>query len=263
MKTTLFFIATAATFFGVSVAPLHAATVETPTVSQSGKGLHDISDPELNTLRGRYTVGSDAIAWFGVQMISTWQGANGQILQGTLAINMDFTSGHARPSISFQPSVSITAAGASVPMPDLSDTRRVDASGLANVAGVVQGVQVAGDNNLASNVVHLNVRDGDSAPAGTTDATQSHVSTQVAGASAQANFEGNSANVGLTVNGVGSVQQWIRNGSLGQTIQLAADNQTISNLMQIDLVRQSLAGTTQLSQNVAQSINFARGINTP
>jgi hypothetical protein len=65
------------------------------------------------------------------------------------------------------------------------------------------------------------------------------------------------------VNGVGTVQQWIRNGSLGQTVQLAANNQAVSNLMQIDLIRQSIAGNTQLSQSVAQSINLARGINRP
>lgn len=263
MKTILPIIVTAAAIFSVSLMPLCAASAQTPSSSQPGKGLHDISDPELNTLRGRYTVGDNAIAWFGVQMISTWQGANGQILQGTLAISMDFSGGHARPSVSFQPSVSITAADASVPMPDTSVTRQVDAAGLANVGGVVQGVQVAGDNNLANNVVHLNVHDGDTALTGSSDTTQRQASANLAGASAQAGFDGKSASVNLAINGVGTVQQWIRNGSLGQSVQLAADNQTISNLMQIDLVRQSIAGNAQLSQSVAQSINFARGINTP
>ncbi len=59
------------------------------------------------------------------------------------------------------------------------------------------------------------------------------------------------------------MQQWIRNGSLGQSVQLAADNQTASNLMQIDLIRQSLASNMQLSQSVAQAINLARGIGGP
>lgn len=272
MKTSLSLIAMTAAILGVGATPLHAAPAQTAAASsQPGRGLHDIPDPELNTLRGRYTVGDNAIAWFGVQMISTWQGANGQILQGTLAISMDFSGHHAQPSVSFQPSVSITAPDAAVPMPNLAaaasavaaTTRHVDASGLANVGGVVQSVQVAGDDNLASNVVHLNVTDGDSAPVGSGNAAQSHASANVAGASAHAGFDGQNANVNLVVNGVGTVQQWIRNGSLGQTVQLAADNQTISNLMQIDLIRQSIAGSTQLGQNVAQSINLARGISGP
>lgn len=264
MKANLPFLALTTAILGASAMPLCAAPAQSPPLSQPGKGLHDIPDPELNTLRGRYTVGDNAVAWFGVQMISTWQGVNGQILQGTLAISLDFSGNHPQPTVSFQPSVSITAPDASIPMPAPAAARHVDAAGLANVGGVVQSVQVAGDDNLASNVVHLNVQDGDSAPAATAgDTTHNQASINVAGASAQAGFNGKSASVDLAVNGVGTVQQWIRNGSLGQTVQLAADNQTISNLMQIDLVRQSITGSNQLSQNVAQSINFARGINGP
>lgn len=259
MKPNLSTIALAASLLGAIATPLQAA----PAQSQPGKGLHDISDPELNILRGRYTVGDNTVAWFGVQMISTWQQSNGQILQGTLAVNMDFSGGSGQPVVSFLPSVSITAANANVPMPTTDGTRHIDATGLANVGGVVQSVQVAGDDNLANNAVHLNVSDGNAAPTVASQSTHGHASTSSDGATATAGFDGHNAGINLAVNGVGSVQQWIRNGSLGQTVQLAANNQAVSNLMQIDLVRQSIAGNTQLSQSVAQSINLARGINRP
>ena len=186
-------------------------------------------------------------------------------LQGTLAVNMDFSGHQPQPKISFQPSVSITRADAAVPMPAPATTpaRSVDGSGLANVSGVVQSVQVAGDGNLADNVVRLNVHDGGATPAVADGPSQGSTTTRQDGASASAGFDGKNASVQLDVNGLGSVQQWIRNGSLGQSVQLASDNQAVSNLMEIDLVRQSLATNMQLTQNVAQAISLARGIGSP
>lgn len=264
MKFHLLPLAIVMLTLGGAIVPLQAAPLaSTPVNHQPGKGLHDITDPELNALRGRYTIGSNAVVWFGVQMISTWQTGNGQNLQGTLAVAMDFSGHQPQPKISFQPSVSITRADAVVPMPAATAARNVDGSGLMNVGGVVQSVQVAGDGNLADNVVRLNVHDGGATPAGAAGPPQGSTTTRQDGASASASFDGQNAGVQLDVNGLGSVQQWIRNGSLGQSVQLVADNQTVSNLMEIDLVRQSLATNMQLTQNVAQAISLARGIGSP
>lgn len=247
-----------------AMVPTHAtAPAAAPALHQPGKGLHDLADPELNALRGRYTVGSNAVAWFGVTMISTWHTNAGQTLQGTLAVGMDFRGQHSAPQITFQPSVSITSANTVVPMP--ATGRSVDASGLANVSGIVQSVQVAGDGNLANNVIRLNVTNGSAGPAiATNDSSAQGVTTTAQdGASASATFDGHHAGVQLDVNGIGSVQQWVRDGALGQTVQLAADNQSVGNVMQIDLIRQSLTANTQLSQSVAQAINLTRGITGP
>lgn len=226
--------------------------------------LEEIPDAELGTMRGRYTIGDNAVAWFGVKMISTWQTSSGQLVQGTLALDMDFSHGNSTPKISFQPSVSITRADATLPIPASGNPlRSVDGSGLANVSGVVQSVQVAGDGNQASNVTRLSVHDGNSTPPGSAASTGSPSGVATAygdGASAVASFDGQSANVLLTIDGQGAVQQWIRNGSIGQSVQLTADDQWISNRMEIDLVRQTVATNTQLAQNVAQAISLARGI---
>ncbi|MGY0557555.1 MULTISPECIES: hypothetical protein [unclassified Lysobacter] len=220
-------------------------------------GLTAIPDPELALMRGRYTVGDNAVAWFGVSMISTWQTASGQTLQSTLALGMDFSQSQT-PTISFTPTVSITAADAA--MPETSGVvRSVDASGLANVSGMTQSVQVAGDGNRANNITQLNVRDG-SAPAGAATGIGANAAQNQGNALASASFQDNSASVLLAIDGQGAVRQWIGNGGLGQSIQLTADNQQVSNQLQIDLVRQSLAANVQLSQNVAQAINLTRGI---
>ena len=75
-----------------------------------------------------------------------------------------------------------------------------------------------------------------------------------------ASFDGNSAQLQLRLEGQGAVQQWMRSGSVGQSIQLMADGQQVGNRLQIDLVRQSLAGNLPLAQNVAQAITLNRGI---
>lgn len=233
---------------------LPALGAETP--QKPGKGLHEIPDPELNLMRGRYTVGGNAVAWFGVTMISTWQTTTGQSLQGSMQLGMDFSKGGNVPKVTFTPSVSITAANA--PLPDTSG-RSIDGSGLDNVAGVSQSVQIAGDGNRASNVMHLNVRNDGIVP-GSSGAVAGNASAQSGDASAVASFDGNSARLQLTIQGQGAVQQWLRSGSVGQGVQLTSDGQLVSNRLQIDLVRESMAGNLPLAQNVAQAITLNRGI---
>ncbi|MGE6333067.1 hypothetical protein [Stenotrophomonas sp. NPDC077659] len=219
-----------------------------------GRGLKEIPDPELNLMRGRYTVGGNNVAWFGVTMISQWQGANGSSVQGALTLGMDFRQG-GTPRLTFQPHVQVTNADAPMPTPD---GRSIDSSGLANATGLVQAVQVAGDGNTARNVTHLTVRDG-AVP--TTPVDGSRIAQmQQGGASATAVLDGNQARLMLQIDGQGLVQQWIRNGSVGQGIALSGDGQTASNRLQLELVRNTVAGNQPLSQNVAQAMALNRGM---
>jgi len=222
--------------------------------ARAGKGLTEIPDPELGLMRGRYTVGGNAVAWFGVTMVSQWQAANGTLLQGALTLAMDFRKG-GKPQISFQPSVQVTAADA--PLPQTAG-RSIDSAGLANASGLVQSVQVAGDGNAARNEVALTVRDG-AVPAAFEGGLRS-ASVQQDGATATARFDDNQARLTLQLQGVGAVEQWIRNGSVGQSVALAGDGQQVSNRLQIELVRQSLSSNAPLSQNIAQAMGLTRGI---
>lgn len=255
--TRLYLLGSAALALGHWASPSMAAA------APAASGLEEISDAEMGGMRGRYTVGDNAVAWFGVKMISTWQTSSGQVLQGTLALNMDFTHDKVKPQISFEPIVSITRADAPLPPPAGStpSTRSVDAAGLANVGGMVQSVQVAGDGNLASNVTRLTVSDGDHAPAGSgTGAPSGTLSAINGGSRAVASFDGSNASLLLSIDGQGSVRQWIRDGSIGQSVQLTADNQLINNRMEIELVRQTVAMNSRLTQDVAQAINQMQGI---
>ena len=82
----------------------------------------------------------------------------------------------------------------------------------------------------------------------------------VVSASATASFDNNQARLELQLEGVGAVQQWIRSGSVGQTIALGGNAQQVSNRLQIELVTQSMASNTPLTQNIAQAMALTRGI---
>lgn len=231
----------------------------TEHAARSGNGLTEIPDQQLALMRGRYTVGNNAVAWFGVSMVSTWQTASGQTLQSTLQFGMNFADSD-RPTITFTPTVSITDVDAPLP-PTGGHTRSIDASGLANVSGLTQSVQVAGDGNLASNVTQLNVREGTTAPSpDLAGVSPGQVSSRQGTAVATAGFDDGAARVLLQIEGQGAVEQWIRSGSLGQSVQLTSDNQQVTNRLEINMVRQALASNAQLAQNVARAINMTRGI---
>ena len=245
-------------------------------------GLTELTDEELGDMRGRYTVSSNTVAWFGVTMVSTWQTEAGAQLQSSMTVTIN-ASTPSKPTVTFQPHVSITAVDA--PSPVSSGHREIDDAGLANVTGVTQSVQVAGDGNIAQNVAQITVRDQPQAaetataspaagaapadaaaslsgaapmPAATLPAAAATVT--VAGMNAIAQLEGTAARVLLQIDGHGAVEQWISRSGMGQTIQLAADGQRASNWMELDIVRNTSQGRTVLGQNVAQAIALSRGI---
>ncbi|MFD1042140.1 hypothetical protein [Pseudoxanthomonas kaohsiungensis] len=237
------------------------------TNAPAASGLTELTDEEMGDMRGRYTVSSNTVAWFGVTMVSTWQTQTGQQLTSTMTVTMDARQGD-KPVVTFQPHVSITAVDAPAPTP--SGQREIDNAGLANVTGVTQSVQVAGDGNLAHNTARITIRDEPSPSAGTASATaassapaaaQSMVaSTSVNGMNAVAQLENNAARILLQIDGQGAVEQWISRSGMGQTIQLAADGQQASNWMELEVVRSTSQGRTILGQNVAQAIALSRGI---
>ncbi|MGY0633466.1 hypothetical protein [Luteimonas sp. A478] len=233
-------------------APALAEQAPAPTA----RGLTEIPDPELDLMRGRFIAGDNKVLWFGVSMISSWQTGSGQMLQGRLDIGFDFSDG--QPVVSFSPNVVLTDEHAPMPVP--SGQRSVDSAGLANVSGLVQGVQVAGDGNAASNLTSLTLRDGEVPVATAGGATRGGISQSAGAASASVQFDGNTAGVLLEVQGHGAVEQWIRAGSMGQSIRLTSDGQSVSNRLHLDMVREALPTTAMLNQNVAQALVTTRGI---
>lgn len=218
----------------------------------TARGLHEIPDGELDLMRGRYIVGDNKVLWFGVSMITSWQTQGGQSVQGALKIGMDFRNG--APTISFTPHVSVGLADAdAVPV----GARSIDSAGLNNVSGLVQSVQVAGDGNVAGNATSLIVRDGD-VPTATGGGANAVAANGAASASAQMDAQGARLLVGVA--GQGSAEQWVRAGSVGQSIRISGDGQQVSNRLQLELVRQAAPTNVMLMNSVAQAITLNQGI---
>ena len=242
-------------------------------------GLTELTDEEMGDMRGRYTVSNNTVAWFGVTMVSTWQNQAGQQLTSSMKVTMDARTPD-KPVVSFQPHVSITTVDVAPPSPD--GQREIDIAGLANVTGVTQSIQVAGDDNAAHNVAQVTVRNqvptGEGAatagaePAASADvvpaiavpdpvALQATIATaSAAGMNAVAQLDGNAARVLLQIDGQGAVEQWINRSGMGQTIMLSSDGQTASNWMELDIVRNTSQARAGVAQNVAQAIALSRGI---
>lgn len=240
-----------ATTLGVASASHAAAPAD------AGRLLTEIPDPELATLRGRFLIGHNTVAYFGVTMASSWTTANGQQLSGSVVLGMQFGPDGPIPVITFTPTMNIVS-GAPVPAPGAGTvTRTLDGSGLANVNGLVQGIQVAGDGNRAINVTALRVTHGDPPGAGMgtpgTDAFASHM--EVDDARVAAAFDPvRGVSLTLGVKDQGLVSQWIRGGSVGQLVQLTADGQAVDNQLRLDLV---LGGADMASKQALRAASQA------
>lgn len=230
--------------------PLLAAEQRPPA-----RGLHEIPDSELGLMRGRYTVGNNKVLWFGVTMITTWQTQGGQSVQGALKIGMDFRNGS--PTISFTPNVSMGLADADTA--PASGERSIDSAGLNNASGLVQSVQVAGDGNRASNATSLVVRNGD-VPATQSGTNGASMESGNGAASVSAGMDANGARLTINVAGQGVAEQWVRTGSVGQSIRIAGDGQQVSNRLQLELVRQALPTNALVMSSVARAIALNQGI---
>lgn len=236
---------------GASVAPAWSSD-QTP--SPRASVLREIPDSELGAMRGRYIVGDNRVAWFGVTMVSNWVTSAGQSIQGAVKLGFDLRG--AKPEVSFQPSVTITEQTPALAA--AAGTGDVDASGLANVGGLVQSVQVAGDGNIARNGMSLQVRDGDG-PVGAAHTGSTTVADMTLnGAHARASLEDGGARILLQVAGQGAAEQWIDARSIGQSIQLAGNGQAVGNQLQLDLVRQSVPSSQTIHQNLIQAIGMTR-----
>ena len=236
---------------GASVAPAWSSD---DTTSTHATGLREIPDSELGAMRGRYIVGDNRVAWFGVTMVSNWVTSAGQSIQSAVKLGFDLRG--AKPEVSFQPSVTITEQTPALAA--AAGTGEVDASGLANVGGLVQSVQVAGDGNIARNGMSLQVREGEVPVAAANAASTTVADMTRNGAHARASLEDGGARILLQVAGQGAAEQWIDARSIGQSIQLAGNGQAVGNQLQLDLVRQSVPSSQTIHQNLIQAIGMTR-----
>ncbi len=228
-----------------------------PSAWAANPAIVSLTDPELDTMRGRFIAADNRVLYFGVEMITQWHTPDGD-MQGGLTIGIDRARG--TPTVSFQPTVSIEGT------PRASGSAGRDISGTGGDSrGVRQQIQVAGNDNRAHNgfEVVLQPYNGDSG-----QATQSGNTVQVLrqdGAVVASGLTGNGQSAGVTMQlGQSTAQQLIQGrGGANQLIRLSGDGQMIQNQLRlvVGTGRTQTMSRQDLHQQVARSLANLRGNN--
>ncbi|GAA4021242.1 hypothetical protein [Actimicrobium antarcticum] len=251
------FAIASASVFQVKV---HAAPIQACADDGLCGKAQPIEAQQMADVAGKFSIAGEVVG-MSLQMASSWQAANGQKLAGNanLALKLpESGAGSGTPQASIQ-----TLASATDPsLASLPGTGLVSgAKGLANVAGAAQLVQIAGDNNGASNLTSIDV-----SPRAILLATGANVPSAEAiaanGAKVKVDVANNAIALGLSVPGAGSAEQ--RLNTLGannilQTIQIAADRQQVVNQLQLQLQVKPLAAAAMATEGVGQALNTLRG----
>ncbi len=223
-------------------------------------GLTELSDSDLENMRGRFA-SNNQVLYFGVEMISQWQTQSGQLATAAANLTIDFRNNHTdQPTVQFVPTVSIenqtpVVINSDSNQPILVGNNNLGSGGVANVSGVSQNIQVAGQSNKIENGINMQVEFMSSQNSGSiSTAVQSKAGSLSAttsdGTSAMVTIANNSIGVMIQMPEQGQVLQQIRNQGMLQSAFIGGDLNRIQNtiIMRIGL-------------NSASGNNFGSGYN--
>lgn len=193
-------------FFLIAVgapAPARAA------VSSGLEGLgQKVDDSELSQMRGKF-ITPEAVSYFGIQMTSSWQGADGITTIANLLFRVDF-AGNGLAGATPQILVSWSREGdPAMDLGEFSDAASggyvaivggapVSLGALDHVQGAAQGTVIAGADNVARNVMTIAV-----IPASSVDHTLPAGMTPLDGSATQVFADGDSIRFSVDSGGVG------------------------------------------------------------
>lgn len=206
------------------------------------------SAEKMQNIRGKFVAGNQ-IAWFGIVMLSQWQTNQGAMIQAGGQLTIQKT-GSLSATATYQPMVSIQL------IPNGQQATQsayfADNFGLGNASGVVQGAQVAGNNNIVSQDANIRIAAGNANPNnyagvfnGISPQNQMNLSKYGMSASSVLNEQG--MQIQILVPGSGVVMQALRNGmgaggrGLLQSAQLTSDGNVVHSIMQMN-IQTSLTG---------------------
>jgi hypothetical protein len=152
IRSTLTLLGAAAAMI-VAAAPAAAA----PPSSGLETAGRAVSDSELGDMRGKF-IGPNNIAYFGIQMQTSWQGADGITTAATLLLSVNFANGAGN----LQGATPLLLIGwtrdgdASADISGLGQAASgsyaaIPIGGLGSVQGAVQSQQIAGSDNNVRN----------------------------------------------------------------------------------------------------------------
>ena len=230
-----------------------------------GASARLVSDDELGDMRGRY-IEPESVNFFGIEMASSWQTADGLVLTATLQFEADFNNGQPQSPVVLA-SYQHDQSGIDDPGLEIGGiTAEFTAQGLSTVEGAVQASTIGGDDNNIANLLRIRVGDFDADSAGFADygtpITQSVVKSFPDGSAIEFTVEPNS--IGLAIQGPTSQGQSPDNlaaqningtvaNQIAQQVQLMGDANAIYNTLDIVIGVDQLQ-TTQAALENAMSV---------
>jgi hypothetical protein len=268
-------ILTGAVFAFICMMAVPPALAE-PVSGLEGLGKH-VSDQELGNMRGKF-VAPSGIAYFGIAMTSSWQGADGITTSANLLFSIDFAgsnSGQPMPHLmvswsrecaecgdssmdvsAFGPSangsyVALTGNGASIPV-----------GALDSATGAVQTQQITGSDNQSRNAMTIEIVPADSIVNNTTGMTPlTSTESQHFSDGDTLQFDYSNHGVGIVMTDQsGALRQGV-NGDLGQLAQhmlISGNDIVASNNMNLTIGIDPNAAAHQL--NVQNALSAMKGL---
>ena len=254
------------------------AEAMTPNPGMPSTGLEGIAravpDSELAEMRGKY-ISPDAVSFFGIYMVTSWQDANGITTNAKLAFSVDFLNQGNSGIPQTQFLIGWTRDGD--PDMDITDTNQgytpimvaseiVPAGGLGTTTGAVQANIIAGADNLAKNTLQVKLvprsaLGGTPSGEGLTSANGTTAMNFSDGDSLEFRITQNQIDLVLTGNnGIDSSMQSVGMNMgqiLQQTILNSAHNDVINNL-RIVFGTDMLPGTSNAAK-MAEVISSLKG----
>ncbi|WP_261842734.1 hypothetical protein [Aliamphritea ceti] len=239
-----------------------------PTAIAGPFGLEgeNVSDVALADMRGRFVDGRD-VSFFGVVMATDWHRA-GQNFSMELHMDISFSQGF-RPNITIYRTRDLGVASNGVANQVLDGVS--DNGALDDIAGVVQNIQIAGDENGVHNNVQWTVTDASGMPrlrnpdlveigAGQESfADENGVTTQI-------NANGSGVGYQVDVPDVGTVAQRISRrqilsaGNILQSTQLNSNLNQVLNRIGLNVQLAPSGNLSGVSRNFQRALSNLQGL---
>jgi len=209
-----------------------------------------VSDQALSKIVGRGVIGG-SIVYFGVEMQTNWtSGSNQTPMRSTMNVALNSSGNIFLPTITY-------SVNGSLPQATQNTNNRVEGSGIKNIQGVTQAIQIAGNGNSIQNGMSLNVVKGSPTSAGSglplsEGAHRVNNTTTMTVQNGQLSMAIN--------NGGNSIRQGIGSNGLFQVAQVGTNMNIIQNQMKLTLgINQNKENTQNLAQ-VQSILSSMRGL---
>jgi len=211
--------------------------------------MQEVSDVDLHHIRGKFA-SNNKVLYFGVEMVSQWQTPTGNLVTAGANLDIDFRGNNGNtPTVSYVPTVTIVQQGQGAVATQNSGSNSVSGgAGLANVSGVSQSIQVAGQSNRIQNGIDMQVdlasnAQGGGSISGAMQGQAGSTSASSDGTVATVTLANNSIGVDITVPGQGQVIQQIRNQGMFQSARIGGDLNQIHNAITMHIGLNTGAGS--------------------